>query len=108
MKEDIIKQVREVENPAEQKIQEAQVEAGQIIHEVRRQAIEQRQGILEQAKQHAKAVFAAGAKDLEPEVAKIHQDAEQHITNETKRAREQIASVVDFVVTTFHQQFGNG
>jgi vacuolar-type H+-ATPase subunit H len=108
MKEDIIKRVREVENRAEQKIQEAQAEAGEIVREARRQAIEQRQNILEHAKQHAKESFAAGAKDIEPEVAEIHQHAEQNITNEAESARKQIASVVDFVVTTFHQQFGNG
>ena len=108
MKEDIIKQVREVESRAEQKIKEAQTDVEHIIREARRQVIEQRHDIVEQAKQHAKEIFAKGAKDLEPEVSKIHQHAEQDVTNETEQARKQIASVVDFVVTTFHKQFGNG
>ncbi len=108
MKHDIISQVREAEEKADRIVQEAHSEADQILRDARRQAADQRQEILTHAKGEAKDRFEHGAKAVEPEIATIHQQAEDDIAVDTQRAGTQLDAAIEHIVSRFHEQFGNG
>jgi len=108
MKKDIIAQVREAEDRAERTLHKAQTDTDTIVRDARRQAVERRQKILEHARQEAKQRFESGAKAIEPDIAKIHQQSEGEMTSDTQHANEQFEAAVEFVVNRFHEQFGNG
>jgi vacuolar-type H+-ATPase subunit H len=107
MKDDIIRQVREAEVRAEQKVQEAKTHADQVLRDARHQVVERREEILKNAKTQASSLFEAGAKGVEPEVARTKDSFQDDIANDTQCARKNIDAVIESVVTTFHEQIGS-
>ena len=104
MKEDVIRQVKEAENRAEEKIHEAQAQADKVIRDARHQAVELRLEILEVARTKAKEIIETGTKGFEPELGKAHQTFKDDIAKDSKEAKQKIDEVVNFVVAKFEER----
>ena len=104
MKEDVIRQVKEAENRAEEETRQAQVQAEKIIHDARHQAVELRLENIEAARTKAKEVIEKGAKDFEPELEKVHQTFKDKMVKDSEQAQQKIDAVVDFVVAKFEER----
>ncbi len=107
MKEDVIRQVKDAENRAEEKTHEAQAQVDKVIRDARHRAVELRLEILETARAKAKEIIEKGAKNFEPELEKVHQTFQNDITEDSERAQKNIDAVVDFVVTKFRERLGS-
>ena len=106
MKEDIIRQVKSAEDLAEKKIRETEVQADNILHDARHQAVEYRMERLEAARAEAKELFEAGVKDFETELEKVCQSFEEEMAQDAKKAQKAIESVIKFVAAQFKESLG--
>jgi vacuolar-type H+-ATPase subunit H len=107
MKEDIIRQVKEAENRAEEFMQAAQVQADKILQDARHQAVEQRLKMLEDARTKAKALFETDMQAFEPELETVRQTFKAEIAKDSAQAQKRVDGVVDFVVAKFRERMGS-
>ncbi len=107
MKEDVIRQVKAVEDQAEAQIREAQKKADKIIHDARHQAVETRMEILEAARGKAKNLFETGINDFEPELEQLSQKFVAGFAEDNAQAQKVFDGVVEFVVTKFKERLGS-
>lgn len=108
MKHDIISQVRDAEDRAEQVIQQAHAEADQMVRAARREAADIQQNLLEQAKDEANAHFEREAAAIEPEIAAIRDQSAADIAADTDQAGTRLDAAVETVVTRFFEHFTQG
>lgn len=106
MKEDVIHQVHIAEEQAEQKLQNARVQAEKILHDARHQAVEDRTELISAAHKNAKDVFEQGVTQFEPELAALRQQFQNEIAQDSARAHSMFEHVVEYVVSEFQTRFG--
>jgi vacuolar-type H+-ATPase subunit H len=104
MNEEVICQIKDAENRAEQTVQQAQTEADAIIREARHKVVEDRQSILEAARQKAKTIFESGAQELEPDLDAVRHTFQEAIDRETDQAQQKLDEVIKFVVAQFKER----
>ena len=108
MKEDVIRQVKNAEDQAEEKIRDARTRAEKILQDARHQAVESRMEVVEAARTKSKSAFESGLKNFEPELSTLRQQYRDSIAEDRKRAEKEFENVVEFVLTRFHETLEDG
>ena len=108
MKEDVIRQVKNAEDQAEEKIRDAQARAENVLHDARHQAVELRMEIVEAARTKSKTLFETGMKDFEPTLTNVRRQFQADIAEDRKKADKEFGHVVEFVLTRFHEKLEGG
>ncbi|MCP4399578.1 MAG: hypothetical protein GY801_20035 [bacterium] len=106
MKEDVIRQVKNAEDQAEEKIRDAQSRAEKVLLNARHEAVESRMEIVGAARAKSKKFFEEGLEGFEPELAKIRQQYQDSIAKDREKADKEFEKVVEFVLTSFHKKLG--
>ena len=101
MKEDVLRQITDVEQQANQIVHNARTQAETILHDARHQAVEARITREEDARNSAKHLIEQGMNEIEQEVAALQQCMQQEIANDAEHANRRRQQTIEFVVTKF-------
>ena len=101
MKEDVLRQITDAEQQANQIVHDARMQAETILHNARHQAVEARIKREEEARNNAKHLFEQGMKEIEQEVATLQQRVQQEIANDAALANRRREQTIEFVVAKF-------
>ena len=101
MKEDVLRQITDAEQQANQVVHDARMQAETLLHNARRQAVEAHIKREEEARNSAKHLIEQGMKDIEQEVAALQQRMQQDIANDAALANRRRQQMIAFVVAKF-------
>ena len=104
MKDDVIRQVKAAEDQAEEKIQQARIQAGNILHDARHQAVTLQTGIVDAARDRAKQLFEQEAAHFGSELENVRQQFQREIAKDSARAQTAFEGVVETVVANFQDR----
>ena len=107
MKEDVLRQITDAEQQANQVVHDARMQAETILRNARHQAVEARIKCEEEARNNAKHLFEQGMNEIEQEVAALQKRVQQEIAHDAALANRRRQQTIAFVVAKFGEALGS-